>query len=262
MQTANSVSTSDAAAAAEPAQASPEQLAALAYQKALASYAQGDVPAALNSMRESYRLSQRAELLYNLAQLEDELKSCNDARKDYRQYLELVPHGRYRDSAEQARQRLERECPPPAPEPAAAAPTAADPTESASQESSKESAVEAKPTTYWTIPRVVGWSAIAAGTLTGVTALYFQIEAMQAKHEFQQSYDDAVAGGPAVDMSLQDRQHRYNHLAIGFGIAGGAMVAGGALVLLLSPGKTGLQQRSANVYALPGLVGASYAQRF
>jgi hypothetical protein len=266
LQTTTSDTSSDAqpdtAAVTTSAQASPEQAAATAYQKALASYAKGDVPAALDSMRESYRLSKRPELLYNLAQLEDELKICRDSLADYRQYLELVPHGRYRDSAEQARQRLEQQCPPPAAAPPDTATIAANPAATTSEERHKESSVGPSETAYWSAPRVLGWSAIALGTLAGAGAVYCQSQAVQAKHELQQSLDDALAGGPPVDMSLQDRQDRYNHIAIGLGIAGGAMVASGALVLLLAPGKSGQQAQSASVYALPGLVGASYAQRF
>jgi len=237
------------------AQASSEQLAAVAYQKAVASYANGDVAAALGSMRESYDLSKRAELLYNLAQLEEELKACSDARTDYRRYLELVPNGRYRDSAKQASVRLEQECPPVPPAQASPAPVA-------SAQPSAESAGEPAKASYWTAARIIGWSSISIGTLAGATAIYFQAEAIQARNELQQSVDEASAGGPAVDMTQQDRMRRYNHAAIGLGIASGAMIVSGALVLLLDPGKPEQRSRSASLYAFPGLIGASYAQRF
>src|SRR6478735_10358554 len=71
LQTANTVPASsgqsDGTREGLATSASTEQLAANAYQQALVSYAKGDVPAALDSMRESYQLSKRAELLYNLA---------------------------------------------------------------------------------------------------------------------------------------------------------------------------------------------------
>jgi len=267
VQSANSAARSDvqsdAAVEATPARAkSPEQQAAIAYQAALTSYAKGDVHAALDSMRESYRLSKRAELLYNVAQLEDELNACSDALADYRQYLELVPHGRYRDSAEQARQRLEQLCPPKVAATKTAAISVA-PSEAATTEIRRqEPALGPTQRRYWTTPRVIGWSAIAAGTLTGATALYFQLEAIEAKHEFQHSYDNASAGGPAVDMSLQDRQHRYNHVAIALGVTAGAMVTSGVLLVLLDPGNSGQHLPSASLYVLPGLIGASYTQRF
>ncbi|MEI9936173.1 MAG: hypothetical protein WDO69_03005 [Pseudomonadota bacterium] len=242
--------------------ATPEQAAAVAYQKALASYAQGEVAAALDSMRQSYQLSKRAELLYNLAQLEEELKACEDSLKDYRRYLELVPHGRYREAAELARERLEHECPAPAATPAPAAAVAAS-TARAPTPEPKQSAAKPEPASYWTTRRVIGWSAIATGTLAGVGALYFQLEAIQARNDYQKSVDAAAKpGGPPPDQSLQDRQHRTNDLAIVLGTSAGALVAGGALVLLLDPGKQAQHSRSARLYAAPGLVGAWYAQSF
>jgi hypothetical protein len=63
-------------------------------------------------------------------------------------------------------------------------------------------------------------------------------------------------------MSLQEQQHRYNRTAIGLGIASGALIVSGALVLLLDPGQSEPRARSATLYVVPGLVGASYAQRF
>ncbi len=88
--------TAEAKAGAQPGDAppnalakeSPERAAAIAYQQALSSYSQGNVAAALSSMRISYQLSKRAELLYNLAQLEEELNACRDSLEDYRRYLE------------------------------------------------------------------------------------------------------------------------------------------------------------------------------
>jgi tetratricopeptide (TPR) repeat protein len=243
--------------AGAPANPSSEELAAAAYESALASYAKGDVYLALSTMRESYRLSQKSELLFNLAQLEDELNACSDALADYTRYLELAPNGNYRGPAAEAQQRLERICPPPAR--VATSTSTADPPP---PKPSEEPIGEAEEPGYWTTPRVIGWSTIAAGTITGAVALYFQLEAIQARDEFQQSVDEAVAGGSAVDMTLRDRQHRYNDMAIGFGIAGGAMVAGGAIILLIDPDKPVQRTHSANLYAVPGLVGASFTQRF
>ncbi|HEY0463192.1 MAG TPA: hypothetical protein VGC79_03240 [Polyangiaceae bacterium] len=261
--------TAEADSAAQPsttaggAQATqgPEQAAALAYQQALTSYSQGDVAAALNSMRQSYQLSKRAELLYNLAQLEEELNACSDSLEDYRRYLELVPHGRYREAALAARERLEPHCPTPAPSPLAAVAVSSEPAAKPEQEA-KPSAGESAATSYWTAPRLVGWSAIASGALIGAGALYFELQAVQARRDYQQSVDNEANGGPASDPSLQDRQHHNQNLAIALGVTSAALVAGGALVLLLDPGKQEPHSRSARVYAAPGLVGAYYTQAF
>ncbi|HKO51098.1 MAG TPA: hypothetical protein VJV79_25490 [Polyangiaceae bacterium] len=254
----------DPASPIAPSRAGSEQAAAVAYERALASYSKGDVAAALDSMRQSYQLSKRAELLYNLAQLEEELKACGDARDDYRRYLELVPHGRYREAAERAKERLELECPSSS---TVTGPVAiAMPQPATTDDKPKEPPTEPVRASYWTTPRVIGWSAIAAGTLAGAGALYFELAAIQAKQEYKQSVEAEENGGPTSDSTLQDRQHRNEDLALALGITGGALVAGGALVLLLDPGKRepGKRERSASasVYALPGLVGACYAQQF
>jgi hypothetical protein len=250
------------AAEATVSKSHPEQAAEAAYQKALVSYSQGDVVAALDSMRQSYELSKRAELLYNLAQLEDELKACTDSLQDYRRYLELVPHGRYREAAKRACERLEHECPLPTTAPTPSALVEPKPENTASVPEPKPSDTAPTPPSYWTAPRVIGWSAIGAGALAGVGALYFRLEAGQAKNEFQQSVDNEANGGPMHDTSLQDRQHRNNNLAIAFAVTGGALIAGGALVLLLDPGKHAPATRSARLYATPGLLGACYMQSF
>lgn len=242
--------------------ASAEQQATAAYQQARASYAKGDRAAALSSMRKSYELSKRAELLYNLARLEQELKACDESLADYRRYLELVPQGRYRKEAAQALVVLEQECPPPTSVLASAvvAPVNAEPV--ANESLPEQTHADAAPTPYWNTSRVIGWSALAGGTLAGAGAVYFQLQASQAKKEFQNSVNVAEAGGPPADTSLEDRQHRNHHTAIALGITSGALVAGGALMLLLDPSKPTLGSRSASVCAMPGLLVASYEQRF
>ena len=235
--------------------------AAAEYQRALASYAKGDLPAALAGMRESYRLSKRPELLYNLARLYDELAACQEALENYRQYLELVPLGNYRVEAERARSALELRCPPPAVGPALATPVVAPVESSRVREASNQpSALQA--TGYWTAPRVLGWSAIATGALASLGAVYFTVEAVRARNEFQTSVDDNLRGGPNFDVTIRDRQHRDQTIARVLAVAGGAFVAGGALTLLLAPRSAAPGPASARILVEPGFVGASYSSRF
>ena len=63
-------------AAPSPRVAPDAERAAAAVDQALALYESGDLGGALELMRETYRLYQRPELLYNLARLERELKQC------------------------------------------------------------------------------------------------------------------------------------------------------------------------------------------
>ena len=57
--------------------------AAAAFDRAMKAYEARDLTGALAAMRESYRLSGRTELLYNLARLEQELGACPEALADY-----------------------------------------------------------------------------------------------------------------------------------------------------------------------------------
>jgi tetratricopeptide (TPR) repeat protein len=244
--------------------------AATAYQQALASYSAGDLKSALANMRESHRLSQRSELLYNIARIESELGDCKASLADYRQYVQEVPQGRYRSAADQASQELARQCPDAvaAPPPAAAAVVVNQPATPAFKpvvEQPKQIPTDSPappPSSYWTRPRWIGWSLIAAGTAAGVSAVYFTTRAIEAHDAFQGSVDVAVRRNGDPDRSLEDRQHRDQHWAQALYVAGGALLAGGVAVLILAPANAGSNSSSAAVYVEPGLLAACFTHRF
>ena len=159
--------------------------AVLVYRRALALYDEGKLEAALEGMRESYRLSRRAELLYNVARIEDEVGDCASALMSYRQYLDRVPDGRYRDPAAQATERLVAHCP----EPTAGAPRTAVPSAAAASATrmpaqrvieAPKAGTDGLTSTRSSTARWVGWSAIGAGALAGVGAVYFTTAAGDA----------------------------------------------------------------------------------
>jgi hypothetical protein len=115
------------------------------------------------------------------------------------------------------------------------------------------------PPSYWSTARVVGWSTVAAGTLAGVGAVFFTLSAHDTHDRIQASVDS----GEHVDYaSLQAEQDRDVRWATALGITGGVLTVGGILVLLLAPSSHSGNAATARVYLQPGLVGASYAQRF
>ncbi|MES1184722.1 MAG: hypothetical protein ABUL60_12985 [Myxococcales bacterium] len=254
------------------------EAAATAYRRALAMYDSGDLPGALASMRESYRLSQRAELLYNIARLESELHDCAASLADYRLYVQQVPDGRYRSEADQATQELAQRCPDAPPTPAAAASSS----ETTAGASVKPPAVPAashpvappepaspalstrpQPAspTYWTAPRWIGWSLVAASAVAGVSALYFRAGAVDARSNFQTSVNNAQRSGSLPDYSLRDRQHQRQNWAAALGVTGGALLAGGVLVLVFAP-TPGASNTTAGLYIEPGLLGACLSHSF
>jgi hypothetical protein len=205
--------------------------AAAAYQRALTDYRKGDVAGALAGMYESYRISQRKTLLYNVAQLERELGHCPEALTNYRGYLDGTSNGSYRAEAEKAILELQAECPDPA--------KASSESPPGPRLASISTPLVARPSAdlYWSAPRILGWSAIAAGALAGGAALEFTLAAKAARDEVQTSVDVQVQGGPHWDEQRQRDQHRDQTWAQVFGFGAGTLITGGVLLVLLDPGR-------------------------
>jgi tetratricopeptide (TPR) repeat protein len=240
-----------------------ERTAEAAYQQAQACYAKNDVPGALESMSESYRLSQRPELLYNLALLEQELQHCQAALDDFAAYLQRAPQGRYRDAAEHARTELTRVCPIPETVHAAPLPPGQiKPAPVLTVPKNDQPSVSRAKAAYWTPSRVIGWSAITAGVLAGGGALYFSVSARASRNEYQQSVDAQYNGGPPRDLSLEAAQHRKQALAEGLTVSGCALVAGGILAMLLTPNERKPSETRAFIDVEPGRLVAFYLRSF
>jgi TolA-binding protein len=246
-----------------PAPSEAEQAAEAAYQRALTAYAAGDLQGEFENMRESYRLSQRPELLYNLALLERELRQCTASLEDYRRYLQQVPQGRYRDEAERARIELERECPAvdAQPAPVAPAPGPAAPAPSAPAETTPPSPPVAHEASYWSTPHILAWSAIGAGAAAGAASLSFELAAKSTRNEVATNIERAVIGQAKYDPNLRNRQHHQETEAIVLGITGGALVTSGVLYLLLGPHAASPSDQ-AFFYFPPAGLGAGYAHSF
>jgi len=266
------------------ARAADADRAAEAYERALKLYAAGDVAGALGSMAESYRLSKRPELLYNLARLEDEAGDCAAALADYGAYLERVPRGKYRTQAEQQSQELGKRCP--TTQEAEAAPARTVPANDVSQTSSAAvvgTTTEASPpepqspspaapvadgpqlTSHPTpsnAQRWLGWSAIAAGGLAGAGAVYFAVAALDARSRFRSSLELEAAGGPYADFGLQREQHREEHWAQALAVTSGAFLGGGVLLLVLGRRAATTATVTAGVMVTPTHVAGQFSASF
>jgi hypothetical protein len=239
-----------------------EQAAAVAFEQAESSYANGDSPAALDGMRESYRLSLRPELLYNVAQLEEELHQCRGSLEDYRRYLERVPNGQHREAAEKASQELARECP--AADPAQPS-LVREPMPTTRLNPTPDPRVESMPgdrAKYWTPARVIGWSAIAAGALAGTGALYFTLAAKSARDDFARLAQASKHSNAPLSYARQDDQHRDQTWALSLAAVAAELGAGGLIVLMWDPGDANKERASANIFLQPGAVAASLSFRF
>lgn len=241
--------------------------AAVAYQAALDLHAAGDLKGALARMRESYRLSQRDELLYNIAKIEAELGDCSASLADYRLYVERVPTGRFRDSASAATRELEASCSVTTPASVASPPvlpamtTSSTPAPLVDEQSSLPPPQQREAANERMLPWL-GWSAVATGGLAGLGAAYFTIQAVHARDEFRASVEADERGGDPYDLSLQDKQHRNQRWAQVLGVAGGVLASGGVLWLVLGPREPGRNPSTAQVHVAPGLLAATWRQSF
>lgn len=227
---------SGAARAEEPAPATtpdaapaPDPAAEL-FREAQARYTAGDVAGALESMQRSYDLSGRPELLYNLGELERELRQCNAAVTSYAEYLARVKQGRHREDAERASEELRAECPedaasvnmpvipppPPAPVQRVPEPPPAPP--------------------YWTTARVAGWSSVGAAVVAGSGALYFALRGRFDGGRFQGRLDAGAGAYTRDEQAIYDEGMRTNTWAEVLGVGAAGLAATGVALLVLNPG--------------------------
>ena len=234
-----------------------------AYLRAELAYRDKDLPGALRDMEEAYRLSQRPDLLYNLARIEDELGQCEPARVHYQAYLERVPQGEAREDAKVANERLETRCgpvpaaPESAPPPVVAPPPPGPPPVLVPARSS----APLPPPHDGSTQRWLGWSLVAGGVVAGVGAAFFLDAAIDSRNALQASVNAQVAGGPRYDPGLRDDQHGHERTARALGVSSAALLVGGAVVVLLAPKDSGAGRRAA-LQLEPGLYAATYGQSF
>jgi hypothetical protein len=216
------------------------------FHQAESEYAAGDVAGALDLMEQSYQLSQRPELLFNLGQLNRELHRCRPALDRYRQYLAQSPTGRRRDDAERSLAELGRECP----EPASAVPPAPPPSPRAVH----------RP--YWTTPRIAGWAALGAGVAAGTGALLFGLAVKHAESDINSLQSNGRTYDATRANALKGDGERYQAWEVGLGVASAGMLASGVLLLLVG---TPTKQSAASSLSLsvePGGASAAYSAEF
>ena len=258
-----------------PEAANDNEKAAAAFQRAVQQHAAGDLQGARDSMLESYRLSNRAELLYNIGKIQAELGECSLALTAYRDYLEQVPEGRYRVEATQARTELEAQCASAdasaalAPTTLLAAPADASGAPVVSEQPIATSTAGSQPKQDTATPssnrastvRWIGWSAVAAGTLAAGGAVYFTARAYDARDRFDTQVH-SIRREQDIDWTIQNEQHAHQRWAKILGATGGVLVVAGTLTLLFGPKNTPPAGTRVGLQVLPGSVGASYAATF
>ncbi|HWZ89560.1 MAG TPA: hypothetical protein VNW92_11940, partial [Polyangiaceae bacterium] len=123
---------------------------------------------------------------------------------------------------------------------------------------------------YWTTPRTVGWSVIGAGAATSVASLYFALSAKSAERDVENTLrsEENQPGPPSARTPWDSAGHarelegeRAQALAQGFGFASGALLIGGAALVIFGSDKSELAP-AVSMELAPGLAKIEYAKRF
>jgi hypothetical protein len=122
---------------------------------------------------------------------------------------------------------------------------------------------------YWTTPRIAGWAAVGVGAAAGIGALYFAVSAKSAQNDVQNMLN-AEEKEPATqrvpwDLSGHAREVDGRHaqaLAQGFGVASGALLVGGAALLIFGTQKKNPEAPSVSLAIVPGAGQINYAGAF
>jgi hypothetical protein len=189
-------------------------------------------------MKESYRISAHPELLYNIAKLERELGHCEGSLARYQNYLKQSHGGEFHDAAVAAERELGKTCGAPRSSPHAAS--------------------------YWTTPRVVGWSAIGASALSTGAAIYFAASADSADADVQRMVQLHVKEGNTWTTQDHDRETDAStaRTAAIVSTALAASFAAGGVLLLVLPGRSERPPPSVSLVPQSGGGFVGYAQRF
>ncbi len=176
-----------------------------------------EYPAAIADFKEAFRISDRPELLFNIAQAYRLAGDCGQARTFYKTYLRRVPDA---PNADQVRVRIDEPCADPAP--------AVAPTETPVQPVQGPQPVVV-PGRRW--KTTAGFATAGAGVLGVGLGVVFGVRGRSKADELRDAC--AVECSSETAKSLDDAGSAANRNAvIGF-VAGGALLATGVVLVLL-----------------------------
>lgn len=202
--------------------------------------------AAINDFKEAFRISDEPGYLYNIAQAYRLKKDCRESSTFYKTYLRRLPNA---PNAAKIRERITEmdkcaETQPVAPVvtapttpttptttgPTATGPTTAQPTEPLDQPEEPEAPVANN--RGW-----MKWSGIAAfgvGAIGAGLGVKFMMDGRSANDDLAAKCKFSCTGAEAK--AIEDDGKAANRNAVIFGVAGGALVATGVVLFVLSRG--------------------------
>jgi hypothetical protein len=267
------------------------------YERATRAYDVGKYNEAIEEYQKAYEIGGDPPMLYNIAQAYRLNDQPGEALRFYRRYLQRAPGARNREDVERKIADLEKTVeerrraaaasapppvtspppptlPAPAPAPIAGPPAplpAAPPPSTSPTPEAPLPVVSEGPSTA---RRVVSWSILGVGVACGAVAL---VEGLVARGKGNDLTTMSAAGNATFDPTIESSGKQANNLAIGFGIAGGALAVTGLILVLTegsssssSPGEAPAQESAPppapSAMVTPwfggGLVGAGAGFRF
>jgi tetratricopeptide (TPR) repeat protein len=185
----------------------------------------GDYDRAIAAFTEANALAPSPALLFNLAQAYRLKGNCDDAAVMYRRYLATVPPEDARviaqghlETSERCAHKLALSIPLDQQEKAASRPAAG-------------TVVRAREYNDGTTQQRLGMGLMIGGSIALAASAYFAWDAHSAANDVEDAY---AAGKPGAEIHpIDKRGQRAETLAWGFGIGGGALVAGGVVSYML-----------------------------
>jgi tetratricopeptide (TPR) repeat protein len=224
--------------------------------------------AAIADFKEAYRIADAPGYLYNIAQAYRLKGDCRNAAIFYKNFLRRQPDA---SIAAKVRERItEMEAcaakqppePPPTtttpptttPPPTTTATTTTAQTEQAEPPEEEPEAPPAANSRGWM--KVVGFSALGAGAVSFGLGVKFMLDGKSANDDLKTKC--MVSCTSAEALAIQDDGKKANTRAVIAGVAGGAFVAAGVVLVVLGHGSSGQPE----VAITPTGASASYAWSF
>lgn len=184
------------------------------YEAGEVAFRSGRYEDALERFRDAYELSERPELLYNIASTAERLRRDEEALDGYRRYLDALPTAHNRDEVAARIQILERSL---------------DASEAEAEATEPEEPTEEPRSAIGVSTWLLGSTTVLA-TLLGVTAR------LLGNAEYDDLYDDCVRRGGCTDEEVEGSSvRRWDRVTVAsFAVAGAALV-GTVLSIALRP---------------------------
>lgn len=225
-------------ASAATAQITDVEVAKQQFQTGQLYYERGEFDKALAAFQEAYRLAQRADLQYNIAQAHERLLMFEEAVVAYRAYLEGKPDAPDRKFVESRIEFLEKQlaekqtsatapAPPTPAEATPAQPAAAQPHVVASQQPAAMSSSR-----DW--QRTAGWVALGVGGVFTTAGVIFGVIAGKKASELEDANTNAEPW--SASKGIQEDGERAETLQIvGLAVGGAGLLAGALLLWVIPP---------------------------